>query len=159
RREVNLAVRGARGDGPQLDRGGPGEIVILDLPGGESREVGRAAVQCERRRHLAHKGGRVPGERLGPPAHGAPREADGPFVWRRLAWRGDDGLHTADHVTAVGPADFLLLQEGDRRQENVRIPGRVGHDLLAHHGEQIFARQAAQDRALVGGGDGGVTVV
>src|SRR5262249_4892827 len=43
-REVNLAVHGARGNGPHLDRGGPGEIIILDLPGGESGEVGRAAV-------------------------------------------------------------------------------------------------------------------
>ena len=32
---------------------------------------------------------------------------------------------------------ILLLQKGRRRQNNVRIVGRVGEELLVHHGKQI----------------------
>jgi predicted TIM-barrel fold metal-dependent hydrolase len=36
-----------------------------------------------------------------------------------------------------------VLEHGGRREDDVRIPGGVGHELLVHDGEQVLARQAA----------------
>ena len=82
-----------------------------------------------------------------------------PDVGASLA-QGLDRLFGKLHVVmAVGALNILMFEERRCGQENVGVVGGVGEELLVDDGEQIGAREAAQDRALVGGDGGWVGVV
>jgi hypothetical protein len=52
-----------------------------------------------------------------------------------------------------------MLEGGPRRQDDVRVTGRVGDEEIVDHGEKIGAGQTGGDQSLFRGPDDGVGVV
>ena len=48
-----------------------------------------------------------------------------------------------------GEHDLGLLHLGGGGQHDVGVAGRVGDEVLAHHREQVFARQPLEDLFLL----------
>ena len=59
---------------------------------------------------------------------------------------------------APGPDDVEVLELRRRREDDVRVRGGVGHELLAHDREQVVAAQALEHALLIGRDRGGVRV-
>ena len=76
-----------------------------------------------------------------------------------FAERGDGGLVDLCEEVAVGALDVLELEEGGRGEDEVGVVGGVGEELLVDDGEEVVAREAAEDVVLVGRDGGGVAVV
>ena len=92
-------------------------------------------------------------------AHGAGEAPEQLGVGHRLA-DGGHRRHVERQVEmAPGEHDVELLELGRRRQHDVGIARGVGQELLADHGEQVVAREAAGDLGLLGRHDHRVRVV
>ncbi len=57
-----------------------------------------------------------------------------------------------EHGVAVGLVQIGLLQLRRGRQDDIREIGRVGHEQIVNHGEQIVAHHPLHDQAGVGRG-------
>jgi hypothetical protein len=62
-----------------------------------------------------------------------------------LAQRCDRRVVHRDVVVAPGAYDVEVLELGGGGQDDVRVAGRVGEEVLQHHREEIFASEAFAD--------------
>ena len=76
-----------------------------------------------------------------------------------FADRFDHRLDQLQRVVAVAAGDVVVLEEGRRRQDHVRIAGRVRAHLVEDDGEQILALEPLLDAVLIRRGDQRVVVV
>ena len=60
---------------------------------------------------------------------------------------------------AVGSVEVRVFEEGRRGQDEIGVVGGIGLELFDDDGEEVFAAQASQNRALVGYDGGGVRAV
>jgi hypothetical protein len=49
--------------------------------------------------------------------------------------RRDRGMVQANIGVASGPLDVEMFELSGGGQHDIRVPGGVGHEMLAHHGE------------------------
>ena len=79
-------------------------------------------------------------------------------VAARLAERRNRGLVERDVVVAPRPHDIEVLELRGGREDDVGVRRRVGHELLAHDGEEVVSTQAGEHLLLVGRDRGRVRV-
>ena len=111
---------------------------LVEVDGGQCLTQQGVVVVEQRRLGVAHRVGE-PSEQLG--------------VRHGLADRVDGGAVPSDPQMTPGEHDVVGLQLGGGRQDDVRIAGGVGEELLVHHREQVVACQATADQLGVGHDD------
>ena len=93
------------------------------------------------------------------PRHVRGQVAEDLAVAARLAQRRDGGAVEQHVGMPVAAVDVPVLDLRGGRQHVVGQVGRVGHELLQHHGEQVLARKAGHDLGRLGRHGHGIAVV